>query len=630
MGKLFRVFKYIKGYWGYAWMNILFNVLFSFFSVFSITLVIPFLDLLFQPYEKLVEYSQTAKPVLSLSGASVKDYFYYQMSHYITQYGTETSQIAQGKKEALIFICISVVVLIFLKNLFRYCAMFFLAPIRNGVVRDLRNQMMKKSLELPLSYYSDERKGDIMSRMTTDVQEIEWSIMQTLELMFREPLLIIISMVMLIGISPYLTLYVLLLLPVAGLIVALIGRSLKRSAVKSKEVLGSLFSIMEETLGALKVIKAFTGERFIQRKFEEINQKHFKLSVGIYRKTDLTSPVSESVVVAVLMVVMFLGGKMVLDTESGLITEAAGLSAAAFMGYFAIASQILPPIKQITIAYNSIQKGIASEERIEKILNAELLIKEIEKPVYVKEFTKSIEYKNMSFAYTKGDAGYVLKKINLVIEKGKTIALVGQSGSGKTTLADMLPRFYDPSEGGIYVDGVSLKDMSLKNVRDLMGIVSQESVLFNDTIHNNIAFGMEHVTREQVIEAAKIANAHDFISQTQFGYDSNVGDRGSKLSGGQKQRISIARAILKNPPILILDEATSALDTESERVVQDALNSLMKNRTSVIIAHRLSTIVHADEIIVLQNGEILERGNHKELLEINGTYKRLYDMQSFK
>lgn len=630
MSKLFRVFKYIKGYWRYAWLNILFNVFFSFFSVFSITLVIPFLDLLFQPYEKLISYSQKAEPVLSLSTSSVSDYFYYKMSSYITQYGTEAAQIAQGKREALLFICISVVVLIFFKNLFRYCAMFFLAPIRNGVVRDLRNKMLKKSLELPLSYYSDERKGDIMSRMTTDVQEIEWSIMQTLELMFREPLLIIISITMLIGISPYLTLYVLLLLPIAGLIVAIIGKSLKKSAVKSKEVLGTLFSIMEETLGALKVIKAFTGERFIQRKFEEVNQKHFKLSVGIYRKTDLTSPVSESVVVGVLMIVMFLGGKMVLDTEAGILTSAAGLTAAAFMGYFAVASQILPPIKQITVAYNSIQKGIASEERIEKILNAELLITEKENPIEVKEFKNSIEYRDLSFAYTKGDAGHVLKKINLTIEKGKTIALVGQSGSGKTTLADMLPRFYDPSEGGIYVDGVLLKDMSLKNVRNLMGIVSQESVLFNDSIHNNIAFGMESATREQVIEAAKIANAHEFISQMPNSYDSNVGDRGSKLSGGQKQRISIARAVLKNPPILILDEATSALDTESERLVQDALNSLMKNRTSVIIAHRLSTIVHADEIIVLQQGEIIERGNHKTLLENNGTYKRLYDMQSFQ
>jgi subfamily B ATP-binding cassette protein MsbA len=323
------------------------------------------------------------------------------------------------------------------------------------------------------------------------------------------------------------------------------------------------------------------------------------------------------------MFVMFLGGSMVLSGDKL-------LTAAAFMGYFAVASQILPPIKQITTAYNNIQKGVASEERIEKILFAPLEIMDATQPVHVAGFTNKIEYKNVSFAYTKGDTGHVLKKINLTIEKGKTIALVGQSGSGKTTLADMLPRFYDPSEGEILIDGVSLKNMTLKNVRELMGIVSQESILFNDSIHNNIAFGLENVSREQVIAAAKIANAHEFISQIPEGYDSNVGDRGSKLSGGQKQRISIARAILKNPPVLILDEATSALDTESERIVQDALNSLMQNRTSVIIAHRLSTIVHADEIIVMQQGEIIERGNHQQLLANNGTYKKLYDMQSFK
>ncbi|MCD6066270.1 MAG: Xenobiotic-transporting ATPase [Bacteroidetes bacterium] len=623
MKDLFRALNYVKGYWKYALLNILFNIFFSVFSVFSITLVIPFMDLLFQTNEKLIEYSSKAEPVLSLNGDSIKDFFYYKMSSYITQYGIGAEQIAQGKKEALIFICISVVVLIFFKNLFRYFAMFFLAPIRNGVVRDLRNRMMKKALALPLSYYSNERKGDIISRMTSDVQEIEWSIMQTLELIFREPIIIIVSLAWLIGISPYLTLYVLILLPVAGAIVALVGRGLKRSSSRSKEMLGGLFSIMEETLGALKVIKAFTGEKFIQKKFESMNQKHYKLSVGIYRKTDLSSPVSESVVVAALMIVMFLGGSLVLANNGA-------LSAAAFMGYFAIASQILPPIKQITVAYNSIQKGIASEERIDQVLKARLEIMDPEQPVELKEFKHSIEYKNLSFAYTKGDAGYVLKKINLQIEKGKTIALVGQSGSGKTTLADMLPRFYDPSEGEICIDGVSLKNMRLQDVRSLMGIVSQESVLFNDSIHNNIAFGIETATREQVIEAAKIANAHDFIMQMPQGYDSNIGDRGGKLSGGQKQRLSIARAILKNPPILILDEATSALDTESERIVQDALNSLMRNRTSVIIAHRLSTIVHADEIIVLMNGEIIERGNHQYLLGQNGTYKKLFDMQSFK
>ena len=622
MKKLFSVLKYIKGYWGYASLNILFNVLFSFFSVFSITLVIPFLDLLFQQNDKLIAYSMQPKPSLGFSANSVSEFFYYKMSTFITQHGTDAVSISKGKLEALLFVCISVAVLIFCKNLFRYMAMFFLAPIRNGVVRDLRNKLMKKSLDLPLSYYSNERKGDIISRMTTDVQEIEWSIMQTLELVFREPLLIIISVIMLVNISPYLTLYVLLLLPIAGLVVSVVGKSLKKSAIKSKAVYGSLFSIMEETLGALKVIKGFSAEKFLLKKFASTNQLHYKLSVNIYRKTDLASPISESVVVAVLMFVMFLGGSMVLTDGS--------LSAAAFMGYFAVASQILPPIKQITVAYNNIQKGVASEERIESILDADIKIYEPKMPMHLPSFENSIDFKNVSFAYTKGDQGYVLKNIAISIQKGKTIALVGQSGSGKTTLADMIPRFYDPSVGEICIDGISLKDLSIKTIRGFMGIVSQEPILFNDSIHNNIAFGIENASREDVIKAAKIANAHEFISAMSDGYDSNVGDRGSKLSGGQKQRISIARAILKNPPILILDEATSALDTESERVVQDALNSLMKNRTSIIIAHRLSTIVHADEIVVLQQGEIIERGNHQELLSKNGTYKRLYDLQSFK
>ena len=622
MKKLFSVLKYIKGYWGYASLNILFNVLFSFFSVFSITLVIPFLDLLFQQNDKLIAYSMQPKPSLGFSANSVSEFFYYKMSTFITQHGTDAVSISKGKLEALLFVCISVAVLIFCKNLFRYMAMFFLAPIRNGVVRDLRNKLMKKSLDLPLSYYSNERKGDIISRMTTDVQEIEWSIMQTLELVFREPLLIIISVIMLVNISPYLTLYVLLLLPIAGLVVSVVGKSLKKSAIKSKAVYGSLFSIMEETLGALKVIKGFSAEKFLLKKFASTNQLHYKLSVNIYRKTDLASPISESVVVAVLMFVMFLGGSMVLTDGS--------LSAAAFMGYFAVASQILPPIKQITVAYNNIQKGVASEERIESILDADIKIYEPKMPMHLPSFENSIDFKNVSFAYTKGDQGYVLKNIAISIQKGKTIALVGQSGSGKTTLADMIPRFYDPSVGEICIDGISLKDLSINTIRGFMGIVSQEPILFNDSIHNNIAFGIENASREDVIKAAKIANAHEFISAMSDGYDSNVGDRGSKLSGGQKQRISIARAILKNPPILILDEATSALDTESERVVQDALNSLMKNRTSIIIAHRLSTIVHADEIVVLQQGEIIERGNHQELLSKNGTYKRLYDLQSFK
>jgi len=462
-----------------------------------------------------------------------------------------------------------------------------------------------------------------MSRMTTDVQEIEWSIMQTLELIFREPLIIIISLIMMISISGYLTLYVFLFLPVAGLIVAIIGKSLKRSSVRSKEMLGRLFNIMEETLGGLKIIKAFTGEKYIQKKFENINQSFYNQSVSVYRKTDLTSPVSETVVVGILMLILFIGGKMVISGD-GILT------AAAFIGYFAMASQIVPPIKQITQAYNSIQKGLASEERINKILHAESNITEVANPVEIQKFSSQIEFKNVSFAYTKGDSGHVLKNVNLIIPKGKTIALVGQSGSGKTTLSDMLARFYDCNEGEILYDGVNIKNASISSVRSLLGMVSQEPILFNDTIFNNIAFGLENISEAQVMEAARVANAHDFIMQMPEGYQTNIGDRGTKLSGGQRQRISIARAVLKNPPVLILDEATSALDSENERMVQDALQKLMANRTTVVIAHRLSTIVNADEIVVLEKGKIIERGTHKQLLELQAAYHKLFEMQSVK
>jgi ABC-type multidrug transport system fused ATPase/permease subunit len=544
----------------------------------------------------------------------ITEWGYYQMCLMV---------IEQGKAQTLLVICLVVFFATLLKNASRYFAMYFLAPIRNGVVADLRNKMMRKSLELPLSYFSDERKGDMMSRMTTDVIEIEWSIMQTLELIFREPLLIIISLATLIFISPFLTLYVFLLLPVAGLVVALVSKSLKSRSAKGKEVFGQLFNIMEETLGALKVIKAFTGERFVQNKFEKVNENYNKISIGLYRRADLTSPISETVVLGVLLLILYTGGVMVFDGTGT-------LSGAAFLGYFAVASQIVPPIKQITQAYNNIQKGLASEERINKILDAENPIKNSAHAQTIEHFSNKIQFDNVSFAYHKGDSGYVLKNINLSIPKGKTIALVGHSGSGKTTLADMIPRFYDTDLGNISLDGISIKDIDIESLRKQIGVVTQESILFNDTIENNITFGLDTFDKDKVIEAAKVANAHEFILKQPEGYQTNIGDRGGKLSGGQRQRISIARAILKNPPILILDEATSALDTESERLVQDALTNLMKNRTSIVIAHRLSTIANADEIIVMNNGEIIERGNHSELLALNGFYKKLCDMQSFK
>ncbi len=615
MKKLFSVLKYTKDYKGYTALNIVCNIFFAIFSVFSISLTIPFLELIFKDdTAKLQEVVAKGLPHISLSLKGISEWGYYQMCLMVVE---------QGKAQTLLVICLVVFISTLFKNISRYFAMYFLAPIRNGVVKDLRNKMMKKSLALPLSYFSDERKGDMMSRMTTDVIEIEWSIMQSLELIFREPLTIIISLATLIFISPYLTLYVFLLLPVAGLVVALVSKSLKSRSAKGKVVFGQLFNIMEETLGALKVIKAFTGERFVQNKFEKVNEDYNKISISLYRRADLTSPISETVVLGVLLLILYIGGCMVFDNTSA-------LSGSAFLGYFAVASQIVPPIKQITQAYNNIQKGLASEERIDKILQAENPIVNKTNPTKIDHFSNGIEFNNVSFSYKKGDDGYVLKNINLTIPKGKTIALVGQSGSGKTTLADMIPRFYDTDLGEIKIDGISLKDLEIESLRKQIGVVTQESILFNDTIENNIAFGLDSIDKNKIIEAAKVANAHEFILQQPDGYQTNIGDRGGKLSGGQRQRISIARAILKNPPILILDEATSALDTESERLVQDALNNLMKNRTSIVIAHRLSTIVNADEIVVINKGELAEKGSHKELLEKDGIYKKLFDMQNFK
>jgi subfamily B ATP-binding cassette protein MsbA len=625
MLKLFSVLKYIKGYWKYAFLNIVFNILFSIFSVISITLVFPFLKLLNSNDEALLKIFQQAKPEFSLLKITsyILDSFNYQIAGLIFSSGSSSNDIVSGKVKALIFICLVVFIMTFFKNTFRYLAMFFIAPIRIGVVRDLRNKLHHKSLNLPLSYYSNEKKGDLISRITNDVVEIEFGIMTSLEIIFREPLTIIMFLSAMISISPKLTLYVFLLLPIAAIFIILIGKSLKRASQRSKETLGHLFSLLEETLGGIKIIKAFSAENFIQNKFQSINQTYYKQSLNVYRKTDLSSPLTESIVIGVLMIILFLGGKMVIYHEGGLDAE-------TFILYFIAASQIIAPIKQITVAYGFIQKGIASEERIHKILDAPLVIENSTTATSLSSFQKSVEFKNVSFTYRKGDSGYVLKNINLKVEKGKTIALVGQSGSGKTTLADMIPRFYDTDEGELLIDGINIKQLDITSLRQHIGVVAQESILFNDTVYNNIVFGLENKTEKEVMEAAKISNAHEFIQQLPQGYYTNIGDRGGKLSGGQKQRLSIARAVLKNPSILILDEATSALDTESEKLVQEALFNLMKNRTSIVIAHRLSTIANADEIIVMDKGEIIERGSHNQLLALNGTYKKLCDMQSFK
>lgn len=614
MKKFFGVLRYVKGYWNYAAFNILFNILSAIFGLFSLAMLFPFLQvLLFAEDEMLHKTIAKGVGTFTLSANSITETVNYQLAKIILE---------QGKLEALVLICLFVVITVFFKNLFRYLGMYFVAPIRIGVVRDMRNKMYDKILQLPLAYYSEERKGDIMSRMTADVQEIEWSIMQSLEMIFREPVTILIYLGTMVVISPQLSLFSFVLLPVSGLMIGRIGKSLRKSSAKSKEKMGMLLSIIEETIGGLRIVKGFNAERNMNQRFREENQAYTNVSMKMQRKTDLASPMSEFLGVGVLVVILYFGGKLVLDGD-------AAMNGSILITYLGIFAMLLTPAKSITQAYYNVQKGLASAERIDKILNAEVTIQDAEHPIAITKFEKEIEYKNVSFAYREGEVGWVLNNVNLKIEKGKTIALVGQSGSGKTTLADMLPRFYDTTKGEILIDGVEIKKASLKDLRALMGIVTQESILFNDTVFNNIAFGIDNVTEAQVIEAAKIANAHDFISQMPQGYQTNIGDRGSKMSGGQRQRISIARAVLKNPPILILDEATSALDTESERLVQDALNNLMKNRTSVVIAHRLSTIQHADEIIVMQSGQVIERGTHNELLSKNGTYKKLHDLQSF-
>ncbi len=610
--KVWIVLKYIKGYKSFAILNIVFNVLSVLFSLFSISMVIPFLSVLFKPVAELTELVSKKPLIFTLTKDGIIDSFYAFLGKIVLDY---------GKVEALIFICIIVIILFFFKNLFRYLAMFFLAPLRNGVVKDLRNTIMNKVLCLPLAYYSDERKGDIMARATSDVQEVEWTIMTSIEMLFRDPISIVFSLVIMIVISPQLTLFVLVLLPLTGIIIGRVGKSLKKSSVIGQKKLGVLFSVLEETLSGLRVIKAFTAEEIMKKKFEALNDSYVNTMTIMYRRRDLASPLSEFLGTIVMVVLIWFGGNLVISSNAEISPE-------AFIGFIVIFSQIINPAKSFTTAYFSLQKGVASIERIQHILETDNPIKDIDNPIDIKEFTDRIEYKNVNFSYDKQKD--VLKNINFTVEKGKIIALVGESGSGKSTLVDLLPRFYDISNGEILIDGIPIKNYRITDLRNLMGIVTQQSILFNDSVYNNIAFGTKKVTEEEVIKAAKVANAHDFIMNTEHKYYTNIGDGGCKLSGGQKQRLTIARAVLMNPPILILDEATSSLDTESERLVQDALLNLMKNRTSIVIAHRLSTIKNADEIIVIQNGEFVERGTHSELIQKAGAYKRLHDIQMFK
>ncbi len=600
-----KIFVYILPYWTRVAMNIVFNLLSAIFSLFSLTMVIPFLTILFQTHQE----SYDLLP-LSLNYETIINNFYYYLTLLISSY---------GEAAALLLLSILVILASLLKNGSRYIALYHLAPVRNGVVRDMRNDIYEKSLELPLAYYSKGRKGDVISRMTNDVYQIEIGVIQSLAMAFRDPITIIIYMAWLMLMSAKLTIFVMILLPVAALLIGWVARTLKPTALRSQSKLGMILSVMEETLTGLRVIKAFNAEKKMRSRFLSLNNLYTRIMNKLYRRQDLASPLSEFLGTTVFIIIMIFGGSMVLAGESTLKPE-------AFIGYLAIFSQIIQPAKNFSKAWYNVQKGLASAERIDNILSAEVSIRDSSGAVEKKEFSSEIEFKNVSFRY---EDTYVLKNIGLSIRKGMKVALVGQSGAGKSTLVDLIPRFYDVDEGEIRIDGTPLKKIRIKDLRALMGNVNQEPILFNDTFFNNIAFGADSATPEEVEKAARIANAHDFIMETTLGYYTNIGDRGDKLSGGQRQRISIARAVLRNPPILILDEATSSLDTESEKLVQEALLNVMQNRTSVVIAHRLSTIINADLICVMHEGRIIETGTHIELLEKDGIYKKLHSLQMF-
>lgn len=575
------------------------------FTIVSIPAIIPFLQILFD-----IEAPVMQKPQLTWSAGSLIEYAKYWFSNLMH---------TESKDVALAYICIFIVLLFLLKNLFRYLSLFFMAPVRNGIVRDVRQQLFAKMMVLPLSYFSEEKKGDLMSRITTDVMEIEWSILNVLEAFFREPLIMFGCLGLMIYLSPALTLFVFVLIIFTAIIIGGIGKTLKRKSSTVQEKLGNLVSIVEEGLSGLRIIKGFNAENYQEKKFQKENNDYKRTLTHLLWRRDLSSPLTEFLGIAVVAVLLWYGSRQVFSGAIG---------AESFFAFLMAFYYVIDPAKSFSKAYYNYQKGVAAVERVDHILDAEETITEKKDALPIQRFNHAIEYKNVDFFYHK-DEKKILDQIDLKISKGKIVALVGASGAGKSTLVDLLPRFYDTSSGNILIDGKNIKDFKLKDLRNLMGIVSQEAILFNDTIYNNIVFGLKNISKEQVIEAAKIANAHDFILNTDNGYDTNIGDRGNKLSGGQRQRITIARAVLKNPPILILDEATSALDSESEKLVQQSLTHLMKNRTSIVIAHRLSTIQHADEIIVMQDGKIIERGQHENLLEKKGAYQKLVELQTF-
>lgn len=599
--------RFVAPYKRYLGFSVLFNILSAVLNIFSFAALIPILNILFNIGQERVTTLMPWPSSMNELPDVLSNNANYYVQTMIDHYGATTT---------LLFIGLFLAFMTFLKTGSYFLASASVMPIRTGVVRDIRNQLYQKITSLSLGFFSEERKGDIIARMSGDVQEIENSIMASLDMLFKNPILVIAYFTTLLIISWQLTLFTILFVPLFGWFMGLVGRKLKQNSVKAQNLWSDTMSQVEETLGGLRIIKAFSAEEKMNARFDKINSNYRDSILKVTIRQQLAHPMSEFLGTLMIVIVLWFGGTLVLNEQV--------LSGPTFIYYLVMLYSIINPLKELSKASYAIMKGLASIERVDKILKAEVAIKEPEKPIHLNSFEHQIEFRHVSFRYAEQ---WVLRDINLVIPKGKTVALVGQSGSGKSTLVDLIPRYYDVQEGEVLIDGINVRDLGVRSLRHLIGNVNQEAILFNDTFFNNITFGVDHATQEMVDQAARIANAYEFIMESEEGFDTNIGDRGSKLSGGQRQRISIARAILKNPPILILDEATSALDTESERLVQDALERLMDTRTTVAIAHRLSTIKHADEICVLHEGRIVERGTHEELIEKEGYYKKLHDMQ---
>jgi len=607
MGYFKDILKYERKYRKFTLLNVVFNIFYAIFNVLSVLAFIPVLGILFET-DKDIVVEPTYEGITSI-GSYLKESFYFFISEKIEN---------DGQIKTLLFICLLALSLFFLKNFFRYLASYVITFLRTGIVKDLRDKLYHKIVELPISYFTEKRKGDIIARMTADVQEVEVSILTSIETIVREPLTVVIAISIMLFMSVKLTLFVFILLPVSGFIISSISKKLKANSVKAQQETGTFLSFIEETLTGLRVIKGFNSEKIIERKFNASTTTFRNLMTSVFHRQTLASPMSEFLGSATIIAILWFGGREVLSNTSSLQPD-------EFMGYIVLFYTVLNPIKLITTSYYNIQKGEASAERIMSVLNTENHIKDKPNAIIKASFDSKIEFKNISFKYKKD---YVLKDFSLTINKGETVALVGQSGSGKSTLANLITRFYDVNSGDILIDAESIKNITKKSLRDLMGIVTQESILFNDTVENNIKLGTENATEAEVLEASEIANANEFIQNLPKKFHTNIGDSGGTLSGGQKQRLSIARAVLKNPPIMILDEATSALDTESEQLVQLALEKMMQNRTSLVIAHRLSTIQKADTIVVMKKGKIVEQGKHDELLTKKGEYFKLVSMQS--